>query len=239
MTPSLRQDVLGLLVLAALVLPWAACRDHSGGRTTSAPARSTEAGTALGRAAAATPAPATPRLEAATTAALSVTAEAEPQHGAAPLSVQFRAEVASAPSGLQYCWDFGDGSAACQLLARHRYENPGRYAAQLSITGPGVNEVRIVLVEVTDPGFKVEADADPDIGPVPLTVQFSATVEDEVARPLAFHWDFGDGAQDAANPSVHTYRTPGTYTATLTVTSATGRVTHQDVEIQVDAQEDE
>jgi hypothetical protein len=41
--------------------------------------------------------------------------------------------------------------------------------------------------------------------------------------PYTFHWDFGDGQQATGQNVRHTYEYPGSYTATLTVTDATGQ----------------
>jgi hypothetical protein len=60
---------------------------------------------------------------------------------------------------------------------------------------------------------------EPDIGPAPLTVQF--TISDpfmELVDPQV-HWDFGDGSppSDKRSP-VHTYERPGKYVARVRVT---------------------
>src|SRR5213593_3569300 len=64
----------------------------------------------------------------------------------------------------------------------------------------------------------VVADADPDYGPPPLAVAFSAEAECSAGAPT-YAWDFGDSSPPSteANPS-HTYSKPGDYTASVTVT---------------------
>jgi hypothetical protein len=54
----------------------------------------------------------------------------------------------------------------------------------------------------------------PTHGPVPLTVAFYDMLPSESG---GFQWDFGDGTSSTARSPVHVYRTPGTYTVTLTV----------------------
>ncbi|WP_029386652.1 PQQ-dependent sugar dehydrogenase [Streptomyces leeuwenhoekii] len=68
------------------------------------------------------------------------------------------------------------------------------------------------------------AEADRTSGTAPLTVAFSsAGTSDADGDALSYAWAFGDGATStAANPS-HTYTANGRYTATLTVTDATGK----------------
>lgn len=86
-------------------------------------------------------------------------------------------------------------------------------------------------------GFGVETEVDPDIGLVPLTVQFRAVLDDGVPAPLSFHWDFGDGGAGASNATSHTYLVPGTFTASITVTNGVGQTVRRNVEIQVDGRD--
>src|SRR5438046_1639068 len=75
----------------------------------------------------------------------------------------------------------------------------------------------------------VVADANPDYGPPPLAVTFSAEAECSAGQPT-YKWDFGDGspASTEANPA-HTYAKPGDYTASVTVTGpAPGAATASD-----------
>ncbi|HLF70660.1 MAG TPA: PQQ-dependent sugar dehydrogenase, partial [Dehalococcoidia bacterium] len=67
------------------------------------------------------------------------------------------------------------------------------------------------------------AVANPTSGNAPLAVQFSSTGSyDSDANPLAYAWNFGDGASSTQpNPS-HTYTTNGNYSATLTLTDGQG-----------------
>ncbi|MDD2260237.1 MAG: PKD domain-containing protein, partial [Acholeplasmataceae bacterium] len=56
-------------------------------------------------------------------------------------------------------------------------------------------------------------------GPAPLTVAFTDT---STGGPTSWAWDFGDGANATDRNTTHTYTTPGTYTANLTVANAAG-----------------
>ncbi len=168
-----------------------------------------------------------------------VTASADPDEGGAPLTVNFTAEV-EGPPGLRYRWDFGDHSpAGHQLSVQHTYHSPGEYTATLTVSGPDGEQADEVYVQVNEEGFDVSVDADPDIGPAPLTVHFSAVLDEDVSGPFYYQWDFGDGGRDVTNPTTHTYRFPGEYTATLVVTNPQAQSAHADVEIQVDPLEDD
>lgn len=166
---------------------------------------------------------------------ISVSTNADPDEGGAPLTVNFTAE-AEGPPGLRYRWNFGDHSPpALQLNVQHTYRSPGEYTAVLTVTGPDGEETDEVSINVSEEGFDVSIDADPDIGKPPLTVHFSAVLDDDLPGPFYYQWDFGDGGRDVANPTTHTYRVAGEYTATVVVTNSQGQSGRQEVDIQVDA----
>ncbi|WP_375546424.1 ThuA domain-containing protein [Actinophytocola gossypii] len=111
------------------------------------------------------------------------------------------------------------------------------------VTDPGgTTNLHAVFKPTTDGQFTVDAfhfvgkgvsvnaapyvavNADPAGGGAPLDVSFTTTVTDpEGDEPFTYAWDLGDGTTSTeANPT-HTYTEPGTYTAEVTVTDATGR----------------
>src|SRR5262249_52885730 len=115
---------------------------------------------------------------------VAIQTEAEPSGGGAPLTVNFSAEGEGGPPGLHYQWDFGDGSAPSRFLkTSHTYQAAGEYTATFSVTGPGVEESNEESIDVDDEAFDLDIDADPDIGIVPLTVQFSAVIDDDEPGP--------------------------------------------------------
>jgi len=63
----------------------------------------------------------------------------------------------------------------------------------------------------------------PDAGDAPLSVFFDATASvDTDGAIAACAWSFGDGAIGSGVTTTHTYRSPGEYTAALTVTDYQG-----------------
>ena len=78
------------------------------------------------------------------------------------------------------------------------------------------------------------AEADPEDGDAPLTVQFKADIEGG-GPPLKYKWGFGDGTPDSTEASPkHTYEKPGKYRAELYVENANGEDSDSDyVEIEV------
>jgi PKD repeat protein len=172
---------------------------------------------------------------------LSISASGDPDSGGVPLTVNFTAAVQGAPPDLRYRWDFGDNSPpATQPTTQHTYRSPGDFTATLTVTGPDGEETDDVFIQVSEEGFDVSIDADPDVGKPPLTVHFSAVLDDEdEPGPFYYQWDFGDGGHDVANPTTHTYRQAGQYTATCAVTNSQGQTGHEEIEIQVDASEED
>jgi outer membrane protein OmpA-like peptidoglycan-associated protein len=66
------------------------------------------------------------------------------------------------------------------------------------------------------------ASATPSEGMVPLTVDFRGVGSDADGRVVGYVWDFGDGDRASGAQVRHTYRSPGTYDARLTVTDDDG-----------------
>jgi len=173
--------------------------------------------------------------------ALWVSASGDPDSGGVPLTVNFTADVQGGSSDLRYRWDFGDDSPpSTQLTTQHTYRASGDFTATLTVSGPDTEESDDVYIQVSEEGFDVSIDADPDVGKPPLTVHFSAVLDDEdQPGPFSYRWDFGDGGHDVVNPTTHTYQQPGQYTASCVVTNPQEQTGREEVEIQVDASEDD
>ena len=63
----------------------------------------------------------------------------------------------------------------------------------------------------------------PTFGDAPLTVSFNGTGStDQDGSIVVYDWNYGDGSNGNTATVNHIYNTPGTYTATLTVTDNTG-----------------
>ncbi len=89
------------------------------------------------------------------------------------------------------------------------------------VVGDPMNHA-VFVIGVSGPGGTVPAasfNATPASGGVPLPVQFTDT---STGSPTSWAWAFGDGATSTVRSPAYTYGTPGTYTATLTVTNAYG-----------------
>jgi len=84
----------------------------------------------------------------------------------------------------------------------------------------------------------VIGDANPDYGPPPLAVAFSAEAECSAGQ-ATYKWDFGDGSppSNEVNPS-HTYTKAGDYTVSVTATAG-GATASDEIEITVEEGEAE
>jgi PKD repeat protein len=58
-------------------------------------------------------------------------------------------------------------------------------------------------------------------GQAPLPVSFDASAS--IGDISIYHWNFGDGTTGTGNTIIHTYSTPGTYTAVLTASNTSGK----------------
>lgn len=64
--------------------------------------------------------------------------DANPDYGAAPLKVEFSADVDCTSGEPTYAWDFGDGSpVSTEANPVHTYTKPGDYPASVTVTGSG------------------------------------------------------------------------------------------------------
>jgi chitodextrinase len=145
-----------------------------------------------------------------------------------------------------YHWDFGDGQQETREDSepRHTYENPGNYTATVTVTdATGQTASDTTQVTVRPPPTN---DTGGGVTPEPLRAQLNLDSTDIPATyslesngnggtpPYTYHWDFGDGQEANVQNTRHTYENPGTYTATLTVTDATGETASDSVEVPVE-----
>lgn len=89
--------------------------------------------------------------------------------------------------------------------------------------------------EEGDTDLIVWASGEPDSGPAPLEVTFSAESLEEVFDNPTYEWDFGDGSPVSKEAApVHTYEKPGQYTARVKVTQADGRSGQDETWVEVE-----
>ncbi len=118
-------------------------------------------------------------------------------------------------------WDFGDGGTSTAENPSHTYGAPGVYTVQLiGINDLSCNDTTSYEVTVYPlPTVDFEFSGGCIINPVSFTDLSSIPAPDEI---VSWAWNFGDGGTSAAENPVHSYGSIGTYTVTLTVTTANG-----------------
>jgi hypothetical protein len=109
----------------------------------------------------------------------------------------------------------------------------------LAGAAPGDAGVPTAAQEEDEGDCIVVADADPDYGPPPLAVTFSAEAECNAGQPT-YKWTFGDGSEPSTEPNpTHTYTQPGDYTASVAITGPGGSTASDEVDITVEEGEPE
>jgi PKD repeat protein len=153
--------------------------------------------------------------------------EGTPRSGDRPLTVQFSDLSAEGTSPItSWSWSFGDGATSTSQNPSHTYAAAGTYTVALTVTTADGSDTATKpgYIAVSEPPAPPTADfsGTPTSGPAPLTVQFTDLSIQGTAPISSWLWTFGDaGTSTAQNPS-HAYLLPGTYTVSLTVTTADG-----------------
>ena len=109
----------------------------------------------------------------------------------------------------------------------------GTIEASVSTEGCSASTTFTLANDITEP-LTVHAIWDSTNGnTAPATYRLEADAGGG-REPYSFHWDFGDGQEANVQNTRHTYDNPGTYTATLTVTDATGQTESDSVQVPVE-----
>jgi gliding motility-associated-like protein len=120
-------------------------------------------------------------------------------------------ELEATGTALEYRWNFGDGSSARGKSVFHLFNTDGTYTISL----------------YTDSGTLCV-----DSSKKPVTIAFPISIftysidtcllkvrfQNVSVNGVKFDWKFGDNTFDTVKNPVHTYKNPGTYTVSLTIT---------------------
>jgi PKD repeat protein len=140
------------------------------------------------------------------------------------LTVRFYGDDSQDPDGriVAYLWDFGDGAESRERNPVHEYARAGNYVVTLTVTDDAEAEDEVTIRTGPLAGIAPVARAS-ILRQERMTFFFtSGGSSDPDGHIVAYHWDFGDGTEaESPNPE-HSYREPGDYTVTLTVTDNHG-----------------
>jgi len=144
-------------------------------------------------------------------------------------------------AGLQYEWDFGDGSGTPfgkNLSSAHSYSKAGRYNVTFSaMDNDGVKASAALTVDISN--VAPQATAGPDVSATEdEVVTFSGEGNDTLSdnQGLEYRWAFGDGAVrdwDKAPAATHSYARSENYTANLTARDGDGAMGSSTLRVRV------
>jgi len=128
-------------------------------------------------------------------------------------------------------WNFGDGTTGTGQTATHTYTTPGLKTIKMVVTDAlGCRDSVVLVNHINITGVTADFSASPLIGCIPPTgtgntVTFTSNSTPQGSPITRYYWTFGDGSPvDSTSGAIvsHTYTTPGTYTVTLRVRTASG-----------------
>ncbi len=129
----------------------------------------------------------------------------------------------------EHVWDFGNGQAGSGVGVNHTYSAAGTYLITLTVNGEkngAASSSREIVINVPPNQPPIASfTPDPATGTAPQLVSFVPTATDPDGKIAQYFWDFGDGVTLKGRTANHTYKVPGTYVATLTVTDDDGAET--------------
>ncbi|HRG53981.1 MAG TPA: PKD domain-containing protein, partial [Bacteroidia bacterium] len=136
--------------------------------------------------------------------------------GCAPFKVKFANQ---STSWTDYVWDFGNGDTTSVIPSpTHVYTVPGTYKVKLLTVNKFCNTIDSTFLTIT-----VYPSINADFDLVNIKCTDSVTFTDKsFANPVSWLWNFDDGTSSTLQNPVHVYKTTGSYTAQLTVTTVNG-----------------
>ena len=161
-------------------------------------------------------------------------------YGLDSLTVQFNDTSTNTPTA--WNWSFGDGNYSTDQNASHMYVSLGLFDVKLHVQNDDgdawknqtqyinvsnllVANFTATIVQNVSPFSIMDSNftGNTTTGDAPLTIQFNSTS----INATAWNWSFGDGNYSSVENPLHTYRTLGLFTVSLTVENAFGNDTKE------------
>ena len=142
--------------------------------------------------------------------------------GCAPIVVEFKDLSTGNPT--TWHWEFGNGAFSSLQNPKATYFNTGTYTVKLTVTNAAGTHTVTKTAYIT---VFIEPKADfvalKRTGCTPAVIQFQdRTTTPTGTKVTGWKWDFGDGNTSTEQNPKHIYRTPGSFTVTLTITNDKG-----------------
>jgi len=142
--------------------------------------------------------------------------------GCAPIIVNFKDLSTGNPTA--WAWDFGNGSTSNKQNPSTTYFDEGTYVVKLTASNAsGTHTVTktayITVYKEPTADFTINSRT----GCTPIKMQFTDLSTTAPGTTItSWRWDFGDGGTSTQRNPQYTYRTPGNFTVTLTITNDKG-----------------
>ncbi|MFN8557533.1 MAG: PKD domain-containing protein [Dehalococcoidia bacterium] len=142
--------------------------------------------------------------------------------GAAGTPITFFGSAVGA-TGLQYQWNFGDGTTGVGQTTTKTYTTGGTYSVSLTVTNLSTGQSMSATTTATITGSTLTVSAGgPYTGTPGVPITLFGTVTG--ATNPQYQWTFGDGTTGSGQTVTKTYTSGGTYTVNLAVSDfTTGR----------------
>jgi len=122
----------------------------------------------------------------------------------------------SSKYAIKHFWNFGDSTFDSLANPVHKYLNAGRYIVTEAVTSKyGYKDTIRKTIEIYSlPVAKFTATN--------ACLNAAVAIIDSSTNAVKYSWSFGDGNTDTSSNPVHFYKTPGSYTISLSLFSING-----------------